>query len=252
VDVTWLGHSTVVVDLDGVRLLTDPLLRAHAGPLRRRWPRPDPVAWHDPDVVLLSHLHLDHADLGSLRLLRNTLLASDPANAAWLRRRGLGPVRELGDGWAPVARGVEVRQVPAVHRHRPMPHRPNAAHGHLVRGPSGRIWIAGDTALYPAMERLPDLAGGELDVALVPVWGWGPRLSGGHLSPVEAARAVAMTRPRVAVPVHWGTLHPPLAARFRTDWLEGPGERFARAVARLAPGTTAVVLEPGQSWSSEG
>lgn len=251
-DVTWLGHSTVVLDVDGVRVLTDPLLRPHVGLLRRRGAQPDPRAWRDPDVVLLSHLHHDHADLGSLRLLGDVPLMSDPANVAWLRRRGLGPTRALGDDWVAVGRGVEVRQVTAVHHHRPMPHRPNAAHGHLLRGPSGRVWVAGDTGLHPGMERLPDLAGGPLDLAVVPVWGWGPRLSGGHLSPEEAARAVAMAGARFAVPVHWGTLHPPLATRGRSDWFRRPGERFAAGTARLAPGATAVVLTPGQSWSLPG
>ncbi|HEX6249385.1 MAG TPA: MBL fold metallo-hydrolase [Nocardioidaceae bacterium] len=245
---TWLGHSTVVLDLDGARILTDPLLRPHVGLLRRLAPQPVPSSWSNPDVVLLSHLHHDHAEVSSLRLLGDVPLMSDPANVAWLRRRKLGPALPLGDGWTPVARGVEVRQVPAVHGHRPMPHRPNAANGHLVRSRSGRVWIAGDTELFPGMEALPDLAGGPIDIALVPVWGWGPRLSGGHLSPEDAARAVAMTGARFAVPVHWGTLHPPVVDHFRRNWLEKPGERFAAAVAEQAPGATAVVLDPGQSW----
>jgi L-ascorbate metabolism protein UlaG (beta-lactamase superfamily) len=129
-----------------------------------------------------------------------------------------------------------------------MPHRPNAANGHLVRGPSGSVWFAGDTELFQEMEKLPDLAGGVIDVALVPVWGWGPRLSGGHLTPSTAAVAVAMTRARVAIPVHWGTLHPPVVARFRRGWLEQPGKRFGELVATRCPDATAIVLEPGQSW----
>jgi L-ascorbate metabolism protein UlaG (beta-lactamase superfamily) len=252
VKVTWLGHSTVVVDLDGARVLTDPLLRLHAGVLRRRTRQPLAGAWRRPDAVLLSHLHHDHAEIGSLRMLHGVPLMSDPANVAWLRRRGLEPALPLGDGWTPLGHDVEVRQVPAVHGHRPMPHRPNAAHGHLVRGPSGTVWIAGDTELYPGMEALPELAGGAIDLALVPVWGWGPRLSGGHLTPEQAATAVAMTRARYAVPVHWGTLHPPLHTRFGSRWLDLPGRRFVAAVAERAPLATAVVLEPGQSWSWPG
>ena len=84
-----------------------------------------PAPGSDPDAVLLSHLHHDHAEVRSLRLLRGAPLMSDPANVSWLRRLGLGPVLPLSDDWTPVARGVEVRQVPAVHGHRPMPHRPN-------------------------------------------------------------------------------------------------------------------------------
>jgi L-ascorbate metabolism protein UlaG (beta-lactamase superfamily) len=247
---TWLGHSTVVVDLDGVRVLTDPLLRPHAGLLRRLAPRPDPASWSRPDVVLLSHLHHDHAELRSLRMLQGAVLMSAPANVAWLRRRSLSPAVPLGDGWTPVRSGVEIRQVPAEHRHRPMPHRPNGANGQLVRGPSGIVWIAGDTGLFPEMAEIPAMAGGPVTVALVPVWGWGPRLSAGHLSPETAARAVAMTGARFAVPVHWGTLHPPFVTHFARSWLELPGRRFADAVAEHAPGCTAVVLAPGQSWAA--
>ena len=86
------------------------------------------------------------------------------------------------------------------------------------------------------MSSLPDLAGGPVDVAVVPVWGWGPRLSGGHLSPEDAARAVALAGARFAVPVHWGTLHPPWALRLRRDWFDLPGEWFTAAAARHCPG----------------
>ncbi len=250
--ITWLGHSTVVLDLDGVRVLTDPLLRPHAGLLRRLAPRPDPASWTGPDAVLISHLHHDHAELHSLRMLRGAALMSAPANVAWLRRRKLTHTVPLGDDWTPVGSGVQIRQVPAEHRSRPMPHRPNDANGQLVRGPSGIVWIAGDTGLYPEMASIPAMAGGPIDVALVPVWGWGPRLSAGHLSPESAARAVAMSGARFAVPVHWGTLHPPFVTHFARKWLEQPGQRFADALGEQAPGCTAVVLAPGQSWAGPG
>jgi L-ascorbate metabolism protein UlaG (beta-lactamase superfamily) len=247
VKVTWLGHSTVALELDGARLLTDPLLRPHAGMLRRRAPRPDPQIWRHADAVLLSHLHHDHAELSSLRMLPGVPVVSSAANAAWLRRRGL-PAAPLGDSWTPVAGKVEVRQVPAEHHARPMPHRPNDAHGHLVRGRSVTVWVAGDTGLHAQISDLAAMAGRPIDLALVPVWGWGPRLSPGHLTPEEAAQAVAMSGARYAVPVHWGTLHPPLVARFATAWLERPGERFADAMSKVAPRSTAVVLAPGDSW----
>lgn len=247
--ITWLGHSTVVLDLDGVRVLADPLLMPHAalGLLRRLAPRPDPAVWSDPDAVLVSHLHHDHAELRSLRLVRDAPIMSAAENVAWLRRKKLPSATPLGDDWVPVGRGVEVLQVLAVHGDRPMPRRPNAANGHLVRGPSGIVWIAGDTELYPGMTELTELAGDPIDLALVPVWGWGPRLSGGHLTPEGAASAVAMSGARFAVPVHWGTLHPPFAMRFAREWFERPGERFAEAMSERAPGATAVVLDPGES-----
>jgi L-ascorbate metabolism protein UlaG (beta-lactamase superfamily) len=247
VRISWLGHATVVVDLDGTRVMTDPLLQRNVGPLRRRPPPPEPDQWQGVDAVLLSHLHADHAELGSLRMLDGTPLLSAAPNASWLRRRQLREVGSLSERWTALGEGqVEVRQVRADHRHRAMPHRPNAAHGHLVRGPSGRIWIAGDTSLHPEMAFLPVLAGGPVDVALVPVGGWGPRLSPGHMDPVQAAMAVARSGARWAVPVHWGTLHPPLMDRLGTDWMDEPGRLFAEAVATHAPGCQAVVLAPGE------
>jgi L-ascorbate metabolism protein UlaG (beta-lactamase superfamily) len=249
VELTWLGHSSVVLDVAGVRLLTDPLLRRHNLPLRRRGPAPDPRAWERADAVLLSHLHHDHAELSSLRLLPGVPVLTAPANATWLRRRGIAAATGIGDAWHPVAgSGVAVRLVRADHGSRPMPHRPNDANGHLVRAPGLRVWVAGDTELHDELADLPRLAGGPVDVALVPVSGWGPRLSGGHLNPERAARACAMTGARWAVPVHWGTLHAPVGRLLPLGWMDAPGRDFGLAVRRHAPGCTPVVLRPGGSW----
>ncbi|MCB7137740.1 MBL fold metallo-hydrolase [Cellulosimicrobium marinum] len=256
--VTWLGHSTVVLDATApggppTRLVTDPLLHRHAGLLRRRGDRPAEV-WRDADAVLLSHLHHDHAELRSLRLLSGTPVLTAPANARWLRTKGLRGVG-LDDTWHDVGdpdADVAVRLAPAVHGHRPMPHRPNAATGHLVRvgrAPGVRVWAVGDTERFGAMAHLAALAGGPVDVALVPVSGWGPRLSGGHLGPVEAARACAEVGVRVAVPVHWGTLHAPGVRNLPRGWMDHAGAAFEAAAHREAPGTRVVVLAPGESWS---
>ncbi|RYV52443.1 MBL fold metallo-hydrolase [Pengzhenrongella frigida] len=267
--VTWLGHSSVVLDLDGVRLVTDPLLQRHAGLLRRRGDRPDEVEWERSDAVLLSHLHHDHAELGSLRLLGQIPVLTAPSSARWLVERGLRGVGLRNTDWFRVeaggtgaldegpghppphgSHGVRIRLCPAVHGHRPMPHRPNAANGHLIRGESTCIWVAGDTSVYPGMLHLPDLAGAPVEVALVPVGGWGPRLSEGHMSPITAARACAMVGARFAVPVHWGTLHAPASTRLPPGWMDRAGDAFAVALAREAPECVPVVLRPGQSWTA--
>lgn len=263
VRVTWLGHSTVVLDVApatdgaaGVRLVTDPLLQRHAGVLRRRGGRPGP-SWRGSDAVLLSHLHHDHAELGSLRMLGDVPVLTAPANARWLRAKGLRGVG-LDDAWHRVGAagaGVEVRLVPAVHGHRPMPHRPNATNGHLVRtggrGAAGlRVWAVGDTEHFPGMVHVPELADGPVDVALVPVGGWGPRLSGGHLDPAQAARVCAEVGVGVAIPVHWGTLHAPGGRHLPRGWMDHAGAAFAAATRREAPGTQVVVLRPGDSWTA--
>jgi L-ascorbate metabolism protein UlaG (beta-lactamase superfamily) len=246
---TWLGHSSVVIDLHGVRLITDPLLLDRVGPLRRRGSRPEADSWAGADAVLLSHLHHDHAHLKSLRLLPDVPVVTAPANVPWLRRHGITEAIELDDGGEFVVRErVRVRPTPAIHGHRPMPHRPNAANGHLVQSPNVTVWIVGDTELYPEMADLPALAGAPIDIAVVPVGGWAPRLSGGHLGPAAAAQACARVGARWAVPVHWGTLHVRGAANVPMGWMDRPGPAFVDAVGRVAPDCRAVLLSPGQSW----
>ncbi len=246
IEMTWLGHSTVVVDTAGSRLLSDPLLRKHTGPLRRLGAPPEVEAWTGADAVLLSHLHHDHADLRSLRRLGQVPILTSPANAAWLRRRGLTGVTD--GGWWRLGE-VEVRLVRAEHHSRPMPHRPNDAHGHLLRTPEALVWLAGDTSLYDDMRHLPALADRRsLDVAVVPIGGWGPRLSPGHLGPEEAAVACAWTGARYAVPVHWGTFHvPPIG--LLGSWMLQPLDEFADALHRIAPGCRLVQLPQGGTWT---
>lgn len=244
--VTWLGHASVVLDIAGRRLLTDPLLRRHAGVLRRRAARPSVEQWSGSDAVLLSHLHPDHADLGSLRLLGEVPILTGRRNAEWLGRRGLAGVA-LED-WLDVG-GLEVRLVPAVHHSRRMPHRPNDVHGHLVRTPEVTVWVAGDTSLYDGIRQLGSVAGpGHVDVAIVPIGGWGPRLSPGHLGPEEAALACTWTQARYAVPVHWGTFHVPPTGSFGS-WMQQPGREFAAALRDIAPACHLVPLGPGDTWT---
>lgn len=242
----WLGHSTVVLDLGPVRLLTDPLLGRHAGVLRRRGPAPRAEAWAGPSAVLLSHLHHDHAEVRSLRRAGAPVLTG-AANVPFLARHGLVGVGLDERGWHTLpGTDVQVHLTRADHGHRPMPHRPNAAHGHLVRTPEVTVWVAGDTSLYAGMEALPDLAGG-VDVAVVPIGGWGPRLSAGHLDPVQAARAAHLVGAQVVVPYHFGTLHAPGTAG---GWMAAPGPAFVDALR--SPGhrggrTRGVLLDPGGS-----
>ena len=86
---------------------------------------------------------------------------------------------------------------------------------------------------------------GHLDVALLPVWGWGPTIGEGHMDPERAAQAAAVLRPRLAVPIHWGTFYPAGLRRWRPKPFEEPGPLFEAAVARLAPDVRVRVLAPG-------
>ncbi len=252
--VTWLGHASVVIDLGGVRLLADPLLSRHNGALRRRYPMPDKALWRDPDAVLISHMHYDHVEMRSLRLLGDIPMLTAPDNAAWLRTRGIAGGTGLGtDEWydVPDRKGsgeeVRVRLVKADHQTRPLPSRPSTANGHIVKTASIAAWVAGDTGLYDEMAELPNLAGRPIDVALVPVGGWGVRLPVGHMGPEQAAEACARVGARVAIPVHWGTLHTPLLRDLPRGWMDRPGDEFLAALAKVAPDCQGIVLEPGEA-----
>ncbi len=253
--VTWVGHATVVLDIGGVRVLTDPLLRRHAGPLRRVGPPPDPATWAEPDLVLVSHLHADHASVGSLRMLAGVPMLSAARNERWLAARvGARVVGAADHDWVRVSRagvgpapgragapegGVTVRLVRADHRARPMPHRPRDAHGHLLRSAEGSVWFAGDTSLYDDMAGLPDLAGGAIDLALLPIGGWGPRLSAGHMGPEEAGRGLSAGAAacRAADPLRHvprprhGTGRPRLDDPARTPVQGAAGRRVPRRTA---------------------
>ena len=130
--------------------------------------------------------------------------------------------------------------MPAVHDGRRYPvGPPRPALGFLIDGPV-RTYFAGDTDLYPAMEELA----GRVDVAALPVWGWGPRVPAGHLNPERAAQAAALIRPRLAIPIHWGTLVA-IGSQRGMDPLEPP-RAFADAVARLAPEIEVRILMAGE------
>jgi L-ascorbate metabolism protein UlaG (beta-lactamase superfamily) len=239
--VTWLGHATALIELDGVRLLTDPVLRDRVGPLVRISPIPCIDSPETLDAVLLSHLHADHTDLPSLRRLTGAavVLAPRPA-AAWLQGCGVRVVRELAHGEAVSVGGLTIRATPAVHDARRWPLGPRADPvGYLITG-SSSVYFAGDTDLFPTMAEMR----GDLDLALLPVSGWGRTLGPGHLDPQRAAQAAAMLAPRVAIPVHWGTFALGRPFRRPAD-PAGPAREFASYARRIAPAVEVRILRQG-------
>lgn len=243
---TFVGHSTVLIEMAGTRLLTDPVLGHVMSSLRRHAAPIPPGSLADVDAVFISHGHLDHLDLTSLRALPGRPLVIVPVGLGRVAQRaGLGPVHEVRVGDRLRIGSVELEAVPAAHGRRRSPRAAAAeALGCLVSAGS-TVYFAGDTDLFPAMEGLA----GRVDVALLPVGGWGPRLGRGHLDPRRAAEAAALIRPAVAVPIHWGTLsffglHRVMGKRF-----DAPGPAFAEAMARYAPAVRVRVLAPGDSIS---
>ena len=240
--ITWIGHATVLIELDGARVLTDPVLGGWAGPLRRMAPSPAPEASAaNADVVLVSHLHADHADLPSLRRLERARTVVPHGAGEWLGKRGIPDVTELRPGEELQAGPLRVEATFAAHQGRRHPLAIDVPPvGFVVRG-SRTVYFAGDTDRFVAMA---DLAG-TIDVALLPVWGWGRSLGPGHLDPERAAQAAARIAPRVAIPIHWGTFSLPGPFPRLSD-PRAPARAFATAVARIAPAVDVRVLQPGE------
>jgi L-ascorbate metabolism protein UlaG (beta-lactamase superfamily) len=243
--VTYVGHGTVLAELDGVRLITDPVLRSRVGPLRRHGAPPAPGVTEDLDAVLVSHLHHDHADLPSLRGIgRDVPLLAPRGAGRFFERRGFAAVSELALGESIRIGEVTVTAVEASHPGKRLLERDSEAVGFLIAG-SRRIYFAGDTDLFDGMEGLAE----ELDLALLPIWGWGPSIGPGHLDPERAARAAALLSPRMVVPIHWGTLYPLGLARLRPGPLSSPPREFAGWMRELAPQAEVRVLAPGEATS---
>ena len=235
---TWLGHSCAVIRVDGHLFVTDPVLRDRIVHLRRK-EAVDAAALAGIDMILLSHTHHDHLDLPSLGRLDPGAEVLVPAGAGGLlRRRGFRSVREVVPGDEVAIGSVRVRVTHAEHaagfrmgtgKTHPV--------GYVVAG-TQTVYFAGDTDLFRGMGAL-----GRVDVALLPVAGWGPRLPAGHLDPARAVEALELIEPRLAIPIHWGTYAP---------WRPPRGDdtsakAFAELAATVVPTVDVRVLRPGQS-----
>jgi L-ascorbate metabolism protein UlaG (beta-lactamase superfamily) len=241
---TYLGHATVSLEASGTRVLTDPLLRKNLkGLLRRRHAVPDLGA--DPiDAVLISHVHYDHLDLPSLRRLPDRPRIIVPRGAGGLlTRAGFEDVEEVTVGDRLHLGRLEIEVTPAVHPATRRGAEEAESIGYLVGDGATTAYFPGDTELFDAMA---DLAP-RTDLALMPIWGWGPTLGPGHMNPEQAAEALGLIRPARAVPIHWGTYTPVGAGRLWPWMTHSPALGFAEYAALAAPETEVVVLEPGQS-----
>ncbi len=242
--VQYVGHATVLVDLGGVRLLTDPLLRNRVAHLRRA-AKVDPAALRGVDAVLISHLHYDHLDLPSLqRLGREMPVVAPRGSGALIRRKaGVKSVLELGVGEQVEIGSVTVRATHADHDTGRLPLGTKAEPlGYVIEGEGRTLYFAGDTDLFDEMAALAPV-----DVALLPIWGWGPTMGPGHMDPERAARAAGLLRARTAIPIHWGTYYPiHHGVQGPPAFLSTPPPLFAAAVREHAPGTEVRVLAPGE------
>jgi L-ascorbate metabolism protein UlaG (beta-lactamase superfamily) len=242
--IEYVGHATVIVDLDGVRLLTDPLLRNRVAHLRRARPV-SRAALRGVDAVLVSHGHYDHLDLPSLERLGKKIPVVVPRGlGGLLRKRRFESVIEVEQSETLAIGDLQITAVPAEHDRSRLPFGASADPvGYVVSG-SKSVYFAGDTDLFEGMADI-----GPVDVGLIPIWGWGPGLgSGGHLDPRRAAEAVALVRPGTVIPIHWGTYFPiHLGLAGKPAFVGLPPAEFAAALMERAPDVELRVLAVGEA-----
>jgi L-ascorbate metabolism protein UlaG (beta-lactamase superfamily) len=243
-ELTWVGHATTLIDFDGYRVLTDPLLTKRVAHLRRR--RPEPAAdTFDVDLVLLSHIHVDHLHLPSLKRLRPSARVLTPLGSAkLLRRAGFTHVTEITVGDRIESGPVTVEVVPAAHKRGRGPHSRVSADpvGFILDGAGRRVYFPGDTDLFDEMADF-----GDIDVALLPIWGWGSTLGEGHLNPQRAATATHLIKPELLVPIHWGTYAPENGRRRLPHWFDTPPTELRTELDAIDELHRLGLVEPGDS-----
>lgn len=246
IDITYVGHATILFQVNGTKILTDPVLRSRVMHLRRSNNNIQPQWYDNVDAVLVSHMHYDHLDLPSLEMLgKNTRLIVPRGMAKLLTRRGYKNVEELAVDYSTSAGNVTIRATPAEHDRARFRGGPTAdTLGFIIEG-SHTVYFPGDTDIFPKMATLAE----SIDLALMPVWGWGPTLGQGHLDPYRAALALQMIKPRLAIPIHWGTLYPFGLKWLNPSFLFDPPHTFAHHAQKLAPDVAVKILTPGESIS---
>jgi L-ascorbate metabolism protein UlaG (beta-lactamase superfamily) len=250
ITLTWIGHSTFLINLEGTTILTDPVFSEKVGisllglatvGLNRFVPPALTIRELPPiDLILVSHAHMDHYDIPSLRRLPRgvpTILARDTTE--FMEGLGYSQVQEMDWGQTAEVDGVRIEAVPAKHWGRRYPwDRDRGYNGLLLQKGKRSILFAGDTGYT---ERLPAALGGRpLDVAMLPIGGYDPYIAN-HASPEQAWDLVHEMRARYLIPMHWRTLRMSRERPFE------PFERLASAengsARRLA------LHNIGETWS---
>ncbi len=214
---TWLGHASFLIRLDGQTILTDPYLSPRAGPWVFGPERfaPPPIAVEDLppiDLLVVSHNHYDHLDLPAIDRLRGkarTTVAVPLGLAGYFANRGFARVVEL-DWWEGARVGpLEVTALPAVHFSRRGLFDRNRTlwASFRVAGRDLKLWFSGDTAAGPVFEEIGRRAG-PFNLALIGIGAYEPRriMKASHATPEEAIEIARAVRARRAVGMHWGTV----------------------------------------------
>lgn len=233
--ITVVGHSTVLVEVAGRRILTDPYFGTRGNPAYMRT-TPPALAREDlldVDLVLVSHNHWDHTDRRYFRALPSDVPVLVPAWASWVTRlKGARKTLAMRLWRERAFDGLTVTAVPALH--------PSTTVGYVIRADDREVYFAGDTYYRPFMKRIGERF--QLDVALMPVTTYRIPMTMGEKGAVKAVRDLGVP---VVIPIHLAIVprSPLMRTRHSTDgFIQRLGE------ARLD--TEVVLLAPGERWTA--
>lgn len=248
--VTWLGHSTSLIEIDGKKILTDPIFGGRASPFTwvgpdRFYPPPIPLDRIPAvDAVLISHDHHDHLQHETIALIKDwpTTFIAPIGVGAHLEYWGVPKERivEL-DWWEDASLGdVVLHCTPARHASGRQVLDQNATlwAGYAITGPAHRIFYSGDTGLFPALATIGE-KWGPFDLTMIETGAYNAAWPDWHIGPEQAVKAHQMLRGKVLLPVHWG-----LWSLASHSWTE-PAERVL--VAAAAADVVVTIPRPGQS-----
>ncbi len=234
----WLGHATLLIRLNGLNILTDPVFSQRASPIPFMGPaRKTPLAIKlnqlpTIDAVLLSHNHYDHLDSASIRALRRhspeCVYYVPLCVGRWLRRKGITRIVER-DWWqSHTDQGLTFTAVPARHWSMRTPWDRNRSlwAGWVIESQSQRVYFSGDTAWEPELLTLPERLG-PLTAAAIPIGAYAPEwfMGASHIAPSDTVKLWQQIGRPLTIPIHWGVFEladesldaPPLALKAALD-----------------------------------
>ncbi|HZE22051.1 MAG TPA: MBL fold metallo-hydrolase [Desulfobaccales bacterium] len=252
IQVTWVGHSTFLIQMAGVNILTDPIWSERASPVTFAGPKrhaPPGLKWQNLptiDAVVISHNHYDHLDLATVKRLGNQSGFFVPLGLArWFNEAGLSNVVELDWGESAGLGSIKLHSVPAQHfSSRGLFDRDVSLWSSWVlEGPSGRVFFSCDTGYSPDFKEIGERFS-PVRLSLLPIGGYQPRwfMRPMHVDPPEAVKIHQDLRSRQSIGMHWGTF------KLTDEPLGEPPLYLARSLAEasLAP-ESFLVLKIGET-----
>ncbi len=242
--ITYVGHATVLLRLNGLTVLTDALYSDHVGIYRRHIHPGIAMADLAPlDAILISHGHWDHLDKSTLSQLgRDAVVVVPEGLEGSIRQLGFRDVRPLRLWETTIVHGAEITAVPAQHF--------GTSCGYLIRN-GKTVYFAGDTGLFDGMRAIGDRQ--PIDVALLPIGAYRPHLwfvprltramRQVHMAPEDVPAAAAMLRARLVVPIHWGTF------RLTGEPIDEPMERLQHIVVERGMEHTVRIVAHGETMA---